>query len=391
MVFEGAHAKTEPTLTPWEMQKLMGLGINLGNVLENPLHMQQSPTLKHFEMFHEAGFQNCRIPVCWGHHTKVDEPYTIDPQFLARVAELVKMSMDQGMVTIITAHHEWWVDFDDKHPKHLDEFRFKAMPRFEAMWKQIGEYFKEYRQLLLFGILNEPHMLSASSLNELHRMALVAIREANPSRIVTISGKDFANPRWLLEHPKALTIPRDPQLMLEIHVTEPHGFAGKDPTKQAWGSEDERERVKEWVDQIEVWGRARNLPIYVGEFGCSVDQKHETGRLDWLEANWKAIRAKGFCASLWDDGEAFSVYNRAEHTWDQDILTVLQRSLPGLQGVGLYRTGGGLGGFSNDPTHDMVSKLEQCFARLNHELHDVGQLPKLDDVSHLLGREYDSD
>jgi len=383
VLFEGSHARSEPTQTPWELQKLMGLGINMGNVLETFCEgtFAQPPNAQHFEMFHDAGFANCRIPVSWGNHMMVEEPYTVEPKFLARVAELVKHSMDHGLITIITAHHEWWIDFDDSKMASLDEWRYKALPRFEALWKQVAEYFRHHRQLLIFGILNEPNFLSAASLNELHRVALIAIRQTNPTRVVTISGKDFANPRWLLDNPKSLEIPRDPMVMLEIHVTEPHGFAGTSPSTSEWGSAEDQQKVQDWVDQIELFGRARNLPIYVGEFGCSNEQTG-TGRLDWLSVNWKEMRRKGFCASLWDDGDRFSIYSRDKREWDQDVLVAFQRSLPGLKGVSIHRAGGGLGGDSDDPTVDLQRTLELCFSRLSSSLDDLNGLPTLPEHSY---------
>lgn len=379
--FEGEHAKRQPTLSPWEMQKLMGLGINMGNVLETPFEgmFAKAASPKHFDMFAKAGFQHVRIPVCWGNHMELDAPYTIKPWFMDRVEELVKSCLERGLVAVITAHHEWWIDFDDEDHHDLDIFHYKALPRFESLWEQVGDRFRHYNQHLLFGILNEPHMLTANSLNELHRVALVAIRHKNPTRIITISGKDFANPRWLMSNPKALTTPIDPQLMIEVHVTEPHGFAGKDPIHQGWGGDEDKQKVQEWVDGIELWGRARGLPVYVGEFGCSNDQSHAAGRLDWLEANWKAMRTKGFSACLWDDGEKFSIYDREKGIWEQDVLIILQRALPGMEGISMYRQGGGLGGPSEDVVTDMSRTLEHHFVRLRREMEDVNNLPELPD------------
>jgi endoglucanase len=383
VLFEGQHAKSEPTLNPWEMQRLMGLGINLGNVLETPFEntFAPSPTEDHFQMFHDAGFANIRIPVNWGNHMMVEEPYTMDKDFLARVGKLVDQSMAHGMVTIITAHHEWWIDVNEETTHQSFEWRFKSLPRFEALWRQVANFFRHHRQLLIFGILNEPHQLSVESLNELHRVALVAIRETNPSRIVTLSGKDFANPRWLLKNQAALIFPRDPQLMMEIHVTEPHGFSGTSPSHTSWGSDEDQERLQDWVHKIEVYGRRNGLPIYVAEFGCSNEQGES--RKHWIESNWKEIRAKGFCASLWDDGDRFSIYSRENGAWDQEILHALSRSLPGLKGVGFRRTGGGLGGDSVDPTQDMQRRIENCFKRLTLHVDEVNSFPSLPDHEYI--------
>jgi len=387
VLFEGSHATTEPTLNPWEMQRLMGLGINIANVLETPFEgtFALAPTEENFQMFHDAGFANVRIPVNWGNHMMVEEPYTMDKAFLTRVTELVDASLAHGLITVITAHHEWWIDVVET-AKTVYEWKFKLLPRFEALWRQVGEHFRHHRQLLIFGILNEPHQLKTASLNELHRCALDAIRHTNPSRIVTISGKDFANPRWLLDNPGALWIPRDPQVMLEVHITEPHGFTGTSPSKTAWGTAEDHQKLRDWVHQIEVYGRRNNLPIYAAEFGCSNEQKGDH-RQDWIEANWKEMRGKGFCASLWDDGDRFSIYNRENGTWDQAILAALQRSLPGLKGVGFRRAGGGLGGDSVDPTTDLQRRIENCFKRLSLHLDEVDTLPALPDhnyISHTL-------
>lgn len=380
--FEGSHATTEPTINPWDMQQLMGLGINLGNVMDAPTEgsLAKSPTANNFTMFHDAGFGNCRIPVQWGLHMEWDEPYTIEPKFLNRVAELVDASMSNGLVTVITAHHEWWIDFDDSPASKQLDWKERALPRFEALWRQVAMHFRHHRQTLIFGILNEPHALRATSLNELIRRALVAIRESNPSRIVTISGKGFAGPRWLLENPEALFIPRDPQMMLEVHMTDPHGFTGAQPNREAWGSPAELMQVKECVDQLELFGRRRNLPIYVAEFGCSNKWGEAHRGVKWLAANWKEMRRRGFCASIWDDGEKFKIYDRKEGSWDHEVLTALQRSLPGMKGVSIHRHGGGLGGDSSDPTADLQRQLENAFSRLNVAVKDVEQLPELEEL-----------
>jgi len=407
VLFEGEHSRTEPTLNAWEMQRLMGLGINLGNVLETPFQgkFADMPTDENFHMFHDAGFANVRLPVHWNKHMMVKEPYTLDATFLKEVQEIVDKSLAHGLVTVITCHNEWWIDVDDENSKNVYEWKYESLPRFEALWRQVAAHFRHHRQLLIFGILNEPHQLSVASLNELHRCALVAIRETNPSRVVTISGKNFANPRWLLKNPDALWIPRDPQVMLEIHNTEPHGITGTDPTitpekvgkkgQLVWGSDQDLQKLVDWVHRLELFARARNLPVYCAEFGCSDEQCPETRRA-WIEANWQEMRAKGFSASLWDDGDRHTIYSRKDGQWDQDILVALQRSLPGMKGVGFRRAGGGLGGDSVDPTIDLQRHIEMCFKKMQLALDHVDALPELEEheyISHEFADpdEFDSD
>ena len=54
-----------PVLSPSDMQKKMGMGINLGNRWD--LYEQPPRVVKQsfFTAFAMANFTNCRIPVCW--------------------------------------------------------------------------------------------------------------------------------------------------------------------------------------------------------------------------------------------------------------------------------------------------------------------------------------
>merc|ERR1719230_195087 len=78
-------------ITPYEMQKKMGLGINLGNRLD--IWEQKKPKTveeQYFQDFKDAGFTNVRIPVCWGHRwVAEDAPYKIDEEFISLVEKYV--------------------------------------------------------------------------------------------------------------------------------------------------------------------------------------------------------------------------------------------------------------------------------------------------------------
>merc|ERR1719224_232954 len=97
-------------MTPLEVQKAMGLGINLGNRID--LWEQDPFTVKEhfFEQFKQAGFTNVRIPVCWHMRTQTVAPYKIDDDFLNSVEQMVDWSLERGMITVVNAHHELWLD-----------------------------------------------------------------------------------------------------------------------------------------------------------------------------------------------------------------------------------------------------------------------------------------
>ncbi len=128
-----------------------------------------------FHMFKEAGFNAIRIPVTWYPHMgkvtvttyHADEGewrgrwdpstwtgYDIDPAWMARVKEVVDYVIDEGMYCILNVHHDtgaastaWLV---------ADEAGYKAAEaRYQALWQQIADTFKDYGEKLLFESYNE--------------------------------------------------------------------------------------------------------------------------------------------------------------------------------------------------------------------------------------------
>src|SRR5262245_25111730 len=60
-------------------------GINLGNALEAPDGASWAVTLTegHFRVAEEAGLDHVRIPAAFSAHSLLDEPFTIDEEFLS--------------------------------------------------------------------------------------------------------------------------------------------------------------------------------------------------------------------------------------------------------------------------------------------------------------------
>lgn len=307
-------------LTPVEIQKLMGLGINLGNRID--LYQQPArPVLEqYFEAYKAQKFTNVRIPVCWDMHTMQDAPYTINSTFMDLVETAVDWSLSRNMVTILNTHHEKWLD---------DPSAFTSkLPRLEAMWTQISQRFASKNQTLLFEIFNEPHLMTATQLNTMNKAVLPIIRKSNPTRIVLLMGLKFGNPLWHLQNPDGLTIPDDPQIMVEIHNYDPFKYAGAKPSQKSWGSKQDQAKLTQWVNDIDEWASKKSVKLYYGEFGCSNTQTHATGRDAWFQAHAAAIRAKGWGASVWNDGQGHLIYNYEDNSWVQDILVDLGKAGP---------------------------------------------------------------
>eukprot|EP00466_Bigelowiella_natans_P010569 jgi/Bigna1/134401/aug1.25_g9109 len=312
-------------ITPKEMQKMMGIGINLGNTLDAPEEGAWAPRAQEsfFDQYAEAGFTNVRIPVQWGNHIDTSYPYNINSTFMDRVEQIVDWSLQRGLVTILNTHHDEWLEED-----------FEAsLPRFRALWQQVSERFAHKNETLLFEVYNEPHAQSFTTddLNAMNAAILPIIRKNNPTRIVVFGGLKWMNPSWIVANPNKLEFPKnDTQLMLEIHNYDPWNYAGYPTTitKRSWGSDSDIAALNQWMDDIANWSTAKNIPIYYGEFGCTTSQTESTGRYTWYAAHRAAIEARGFSAAVWDDDGYYRVYDRNANTWDAKLLEALGKSVP---------------------------------------------------------------
>lgn len=121
-----------------------------------------------FEMFKNAGFNAIRVPVTWHPHmeakfnldgtvwntTDDDIGTKIQEAWMKRVHEVVDYVINQGMYCILNVHHDtgaantaWLVASDEDYAQQKE--------RFEAVWRQIAEEFKDYDEHLLFEGYNE--------------------------------------------------------------------------------------------------------------------------------------------------------------------------------------------------------------------------------------------
>ena len=170
----------------------MGAGWNLGNSLDansgDDSHMwieaysartnetyetawgQPVTTRALFHMFKEAGYNAIRIPVTWYPHMGTIQlqwenedwhwdksawtGYEVDPGWMARVKEVVDYVIDEGMYCILNVHHDTGAASTAWLVAGEPEFE-AAKPRYQALWQQIAETFKDYDARLLFESYNE--------------------------------------------------------------------------------------------------------------------------------------------------------------------------------------------------------------------------------------------
>ena len=149
--------------------KNMGLGWNLGNTLDaNDATKTWKTTEEHetcwgqpvttpelLKMMKEAGFGAIRVPVTW--YQEMDANGKVNDAWMKRVKEVVDYVIDNGMYCLLNVHHDTGADGGTfKSWIKASGANYTAnKAKYEGLWKQIAETFKDYDQHLLFEAYNE--------------------------------------------------------------------------------------------------------------------------------------------------------------------------------------------------------------------------------------------
>lgn len=150
--------------TATQAVKNMGVGWNLGNTLDaNGNGVQQGLESETYwgqpytkpelmKMMKEAGFGAIRVPVTWYNH--MDASNKVNAAWMKRVHEVVDYVLDNGMYCILNVHHD--TGDGNIHWLHASTKTYNSVKgKYEALWQQIAEEFKDYGEKLLFEAYNE--------------------------------------------------------------------------------------------------------------------------------------------------------------------------------------------------------------------------------------------
>lgn len=270
-----------------------------------------------FKMFKDAGFNAIRVPVTWYPHmeAKFDEGLTwdsakdpigtkIQADWMKRVHEIVDYVISQDMYCILNIHHDtgaattcWLVAGEKEYEEQKD--------RFEAVWTQIAEEFKDYDGRLLFEGYNEmldPYdswcfssfgtssqydaKVAASAYNAINSYAqsfVNAVRatggnNAERNLIVSTYGACCGDGNWnahLQDPLKEMKLPEDTaegHIIFEVH-SYPYLGAGLASAKSS---------VTSIMKGLDTHLASKGAPVIIGEWGTSDGNDYANHRSDVL-------------------------------------------------------------------------------------------------------------
>ncbi len=273
------------------------------------------------DMVKAAGFNVLRVPTSWGTH--LEDDYTIDPEWLDRVQEVVNYGIDNDMFVILNTHHEEWY-----MPTQSDVE--EDLVQLEAVWTQIAERFKGYDEHLIFEGVNEPRLRgdgaewtgtgeSREIVNQYAKTFVETVRATggnNADRCLMVTPYAASSSATNME---ALEIPEDSdKIIVSIHAYLPYSFALDTQGTDVYDPNDNS--INELFENIKVYFLDKDIPVIVGEFG-SVNKDNIDDRVQCVTDYLTTAKEYGVPCIWWDNGarvgsgENFGLLNRAEYDW----------------------------------------------------------------------------
>lgn len=336
-------------MTTAEVVQEMGLGINLGNTMEvSGMYLGSvqayetgwgSPVVTQpmIQGYADSGFGVLRVPVAWSNLMEA-RTYKINPDYIARVKEIIGWAIDADMYVIMNIHWDggWFEGFGK------DDKRDGCFEKYESIWTQLSGEFKDYGDKLMFESLNEEggwdeiwnrysnqgdKEKSYGVLNDMNQRFVNIVRGSggnNEKRHLLIAGYGTDID---LTCDAAFKMPDDPagRCAVSVHYYTPSTFAilerdadwGKARTE--WGTDEDYAELNKYMDMMKTTFADKGIPVIIGEYGTSTSNKTPEMIRKYLTSVCSAAYERGLCPVLWDITDVF--YDRTEMKFiDPELL-----------------------------------------------------------------------
>jgi len=360
----------EEIQTAREVAKNMGIGLNLGNTMEayesancDKITYEWIPTVgkntpKDYETCWGAvettqeaidgikaeGFDTVRIPVFWGNMMENDGTYTINPEYIARIKEIVDYCQNAELYTVVNIHH-----FDEFIIRRNSTEKCKEI--FTVLWTQIADYFKDYSYTLVFEGYNEylggsqfdengkltdlPKKEAYEMTNVLNQAFVDAVRATggkNAERVLIVSGywtniDNTTSPEFIMP-----TDSVSDRLMVSVHYVDNALYWAKRIGGEEW--------LSYVYNQIELLNKAfieKDIPVFLGEITARYPEENfEAGVTDknserCVEIILNKLLDNKCVPVIWDTNGHF--YSRTEYRIkDDDERSMFKKIAENLHG-----------------------------------------------------------
>lgn len=289
----------------------------------------------------DMGFNAVRIPVSYHNHVSDDGKYTISPEWLDRINEVVDWCIDRDMYVIMNIHHDNSKDFMYPTSEYLDQ----SVDYVTKIWKQVASRYKDYGEKLIFECMNEPRMVGHNNewwidnnnadcidaincINSINQAFVDTVRATggnNKTRYLLVPGYDGSadgalHPNFVLPTDPAET--NDNHILVEVHAYTPYDFALENPGINTWSSSKQLDvsNTAGFMNKLYDKFIANGIGVIIDEYGC-LDKKNTEARTDFAGYYVKLASKRGMPCFVWDNnavnsnGENFGLIDRKTSGW----------------------------------------------------------------------------
>lgn len=310
------------SLTADELINNITMGWNLGNTLDSftevavdaPEYYETSGsnpiTEKHMiDTVKETGINAVRVPVTWFYH--MDENNVVDEAWMNRVQEVVDYVIDNDMYCILNVHHDTlesgWLEASMSNYNTNNK-------KFQTLWDQIANHFKNYDEHLLFEGFNEmvdanrnwtnpssDSLLAINSYNQLFVDTVRATGGNNAERCLVCNTYATSCDAVALAGYELPDDTAENKLIAQVHSYDPYQFTFSEyPDVTTFDG-----NLSYTFDSIKTYLVDRGIPTIIGEFAC-YDKNNLEERIKWADIFTKNAAELGVKCFWWDDGNLLS-------------------------------------------------------------------------------------
>ena len=345
-------------MTALEAVHEMGNGTNLGNTMEacdtnvgsiysyNPgyyetLWGQPVTTKEMIQGMKDAGFDTLRIPVAWmtnATNLATTGDYTIAPEYLDRVEEIVQWAIEADMYVIINDHWDggWYGMFGSETKATRD----LAMEAYIGMWTQISKRFEKYDYHLVFEGANEEigarfdenstlycddSVTTYLSDNERYELA----NKVNQAFVDTVRGTGGNNAYRFLLIPgygtniantcdDRFVMPTDSvenRLMISVHYYDPWSYCGDGQSTVKWGTKSDIQAMMDTLAKMTKFTE-KGYGVVIGEYGVLYATEVQANTDLYHECFLSLCDVYNYTSCLWD---CSAFFKRSELTMVEEL------------------------------------------------------------------------
>jgi endoglucanase len=306
---------------------------------ENNHNTQNQTERSLFFRIRDLGFDTVRIPVTWYKAADRNNNWTIRPDFMNRVKQVVDWAIEADLYVILNTHHEEF--FPNAHNPSNTTFTAGGFSLYDRhmeqsqvfvrrLWEQICATFNNsYDHRLIFEVLNEPRAVGGPqewtggtpeerlNLNTLNQLAVDTIRSTggrNLHRILMVPtyAASPAAAAFSSNREGEFVIPNDPlsgpanKIALSLHMYFPENFCfinrnSSNPTEEFGQSG--RTLIENNMGRLARESERLQVPIIMGEWG-SVNKTNTSHRAAHAEFYAATARQHGIATVWWDNGSS---------------------------------------------------------------------------------------